>query len=337
MLSEILDDASKEPIRVRFYIDGYHGYLLAKAVAELHRKHWRKVRAAFPKNDPWFEIFDFEQTPERLAEILAGLLEWSVGPIVQSVERKFERYGQPVIPKRDADLLSNPYYRDILGKWRDFDVNEKVLVSVVHDGVVFAPSYDRPQMLRDLQLWEDELTVGTERDQRLIGRIADERRQIENGKFTDTEAFYNALATKTGNLSQYGRRRLQRENTKSVFGEKSVDEDLNSSLWFDAVRTDEQSKIDLFVIVTNDGDHAPHAARLRAAGKRVSIFSFVKKPARALLDAVGKNNVLDLLICSRGFDFSDIWLKNPDAASIQVLQDIRQQWRWWVHNGDVTE
>jgi hypothetical protein len=63
----------------------------------------------------------------------------------------------------------------------------------------------------------------------------------------------------------------------------------------------------------------------------------VEKPARALIDAVGKNNVLDLLTCSRGFDFSDVWLKSPDAPSFQVLQDIQQQWRWWVRNGDVTE
>ncbi len=337
MSSIALRAASIEPIRVRFYIDGYHGYLLAKAVAQLHRNHWQKIREAFPDNDPWFDIFDFNPTPEKLAEILAGLLEWSVGPIVQSVERKFERYGQAVIPRADADLLLNPYYRDIFGKWKDFDASEKVLVSVEHDGVVFAPRYDRLQMLRDLQLWEDELAAGKKNDEDLLGRIADERRQIENGKFTNTEAFYQALATKIGHLSQYGHRHLQRENSKKIFGEKTVDEDLNSSLWFDAVRTDEQSKVDLFVIVTNDGDHAPHAARLRAAGKRVSIFSYVEKPARALIDAVGKNNVLDLLTCSRGFDFSDVWLKSPDAPSFQVLQDIQQQWRWWVRNGDVTE
>jgi uncharacterized LabA/DUF88 family protein len=311
--------------------------LLAKAVAELHREHWRKVRAAFSKNDPRFEIFDFEPTPERLAEILAGLLEWSVGPIVKSVERKFERYGQSVITKPEADMLSNPYYRDIFGQWKDFDASEKVFISVEHDGVVFAPTYDRPQMLRDLQLWENELTTGVKHEKDLLARIAVERRQIESGKFTDTEAFYNALGRKTGNLSQYGQRRLQKENNKSIFVEKSVDEDLNSSIWFDAVRKDEQSKIDLFVIVTNDGDHAPHAARLRAAGKRVSIFSYVEKPARALLDAVGKNNVLDLLTCSRGFDFADVWLKLPDEDSLQFLQDIQQQWHWWVQNGDVIE
>ena len=36
MNPEVLSEASVEDIRIRFYVDGYHGYLLAKAVAAFH-------------------------------------------------------------------------------------------------------------------------------------------------------------------------------------------------------------------------------------------------------------------------------------------------------------
>lgn len=334
MTQDVLRGASIEPVRIRFYIDGYHGYLLAKAVAELHRQHWQKVRLAFPKNHPWFDIFDFTVTPEKLAEILAGLLDWSVGPIVRSVERKFEAYGQAVIPKADADALNNPYYRDIFGYWKDFNASEKVLVAIEHDGIVFAPRYDKLQMLRDLDNLKNQLGE-TEGNTHLVDRLNKERRSIEEGKFSDSEAFYQELGKKVGRLSQFGKRQILRDNSRILFGEKTVDEDLNSSLWFDAITSDASGKIDLFVMLTSDGDHAPHAARLMAAGKRVSIFTYVAEPARALRDAVGNANVLNLLACSHGFDFSEVWLKKQDSYSLEVLQDIQRQWQWWLQHGYV--
>lgn len=330
----LLEVASVETIHARFYVDGYHGYLLAKELASLQIGHWKRVRAEFGSEDRRFEIFDFNPTPEKFAEILSGLLLGTMKRLIaKSAENLFKKNGIEVIPWRLVETLTNPFSRGFFAKHGDFTADGKLYVNIELDGAVFAPAYNRQRLLKELDNWEKEERSKKVPDSDLLSRIALERRTIESGKFEITQRFYGVLAEKLGRLSSNGYLRVERDNSKKLIGEKAVDEDLNSALWSDAW----DRNADLYILVTNDGDHAPHADQLRRKGIRISLVSYKDQPASALQKAIGPENILNFKKDVDGFDFSYLWLKDTDKGSVDALIDIQRQWDLWMREGRIRE
>jgi uncharacterized LabA/DUF88 family protein len=330
MANDPLENASVEQIRVRFYVDGYHSWLLAKELAAHHIKHWRKIQDAFRPNDGWFRIFDFEPQPEKLALILSDAIKSSISSIAVSLENLFRYNGHDVIPLTDVNRLRNPLRVGIFEDEKYNYQNDKLYFEFKTDGVVFAPLFDRERILVDLRKWEVEARNTISPNEDILSRISDEIRRINEGKYQDTQKFYKVLAGELGRLSQEGRLRVEKSNTIKLIVEKSVDEDMNSSIWDDF-----DKDIDLFVIITNDSDHASHLKKLVNRGKRIALMSFTEFPAIALRQAVGDRSILNILKISNPEQVADIWMKIQDQESFQIYRDIQNQYGVWLRDGSV--
>lgn len=330
--AEVLEGAIAQPLRIGFYIDGYHAYLLAKELVGIHLVFLDRIERNY-KGLP--DIFDRSPSPEKLAEIVTGLLLFAEDKIVFNQERLIRVAGGQVIDQATVNGLTSPYRSPlVLGSAAEqVEIEGRVYVEPRSHGTVFCPRYDNAYLVTELDGFINELTVDGGEYAATIAQLKGVRAQILRGDFDKTQRFYDALADDVGGISQRGVLRVSRNTGRRPVEEKGVDGDLLGSLAADAY----SDASDVFVLLTNDSDHAPLAERLMDDGKRVAVVGYTDRPASALRRAVGNHNVLNLLTNERDFDFSPVWLRNADAHSLAILEDIRMQWAWWKANGMISD
>lgn len=323
-----LAGATQFNLRINFYIDGYHSYLLSKKLVGMHLAFLDNIEQHYGRLP---DIFDRKPSPEKLADLVTGLLIFAESSIVSEAESEIAASGQLVISKADVDELNNPYTGP-LSEWRPKIASEgKTYVDPQSFGTVFCPRLDKIRLLTELNEFIETLGIGGTEYQASVGQLQRVRVQLERGNFDRTQRFYDALADEVGDVSQEGVLKLSRSAGRRPIEEKGVDGDLLGALASDAYK----NEADVFVLLTNDSDHAPLAKRLVADEKRVVIIGYADRPSSALCRAVGRKNVLNLLTKERDFDFSPVWLRDEDQRSLSLLEDIRLQWSWWKSHGMV--
>jgi uncharacterized LabA/DUF88 family protein len=321
-----LNGATAVPLRINFYVDGYHAYKLANAAVELHQSFLREVLAHFPGYERYF---DFKPNSRKKAEIVVALLEFAEHLIVAAKEEALAAQGIDILRQDDVRAITNPLFQNIFDS-NPPEADGRTFVHSEPYGIVFRPRFNKTKLLAEVNSFYDELRV----DERTYGPQMAElrtlRKQLERGGFDESQAFYDALADVIGHSSHRGFLKLQRNVERKVeIGEKGVDGDFVTQLVFDAA----DKLADVYVLLTNDGDHAPAAERLCQRGNRVAVVTYGNRPSLALRNAVEAGNFLSLLTDEREFDFDPIWLLEENKKGWGILEDMRMQWDYWQSQG----
>jgi uncharacterized LabA/DUF88 family protein len=331
MLSSKLDplsEANSQPVRIRFYIDGYHSYLLSKEVVGLHRSFLKPILKEYPQ---YSRLFDLNPSPEKRAILILSLLLRAEAIIVSREESSLAEQGLSILTASDVAALENPYRRTVplFDGEKELDDAGQYFIEPWCRGTVFAPNYNKHHLENQINEYVNSLLIDSDYYELVIVELKRIQKDLKDGTFEMSQRFYDALADEIGNVSRRGFLKVSYDVRRKIIEEKGVDGDMIATLASDAYK----GAADVFVLLTNDADHAPLAEQLVHEGKKVIIIGYASRPARALRQAVGDENILNLLTEERDFDFSALWLRSEDADSLRILEDMRIQWQWWKANG----
>lgn len=318
--SEPLASPVARPLRIRFYIDGYYAYLLSQQVIKLHQPWLAKIVDHFPGAA---RLFDTKISPHKEADLVLRLLTYAENELIARREQSLAAKGINVIAQKDVDLANNRFSRRLFGNAESVD--GRAYVEADSFGTVFCPKYDKRRLIQGLEEFRNSLAIEEARYALNIKELGRIQKRLERGDFEWTQHFYDALADRIGDVSNRGDLKLSFNIGRRPIEEKGVDGDFITALAFDAA----DDLANVYVLLTNDSDHAPAAERLVERGKKVILITYSERPARALRSAVGDDNVIDLLTEEREFDFDPIWLLRDDALSLRMLEDMRVQWDHW--------
>lgn len=317
--------AIPHPLRVRFYIDGYHSYLLANAAVDLHRGFLKNMLFHFPEYERYF---DRAPSVEKKAQIVVSMLGYAESLIVTTEESILSAQNLDVLPRQDVARLNNPLIRYFFGQ-KPPNAEGKLFVKADSYGTVFRPRFDKDKIRSEIDSFINELSIDAISYADQLTELKNERLKLDRGRFETSQDFYEALADVIGDTSGQGFLRLNRK-TREI-GEKGVDGDFIAALAFDAA----DRLADVYVLMTNDADHAPAIDRMRQRGDRVAVLTYGNRPAAALRRAAGPQNVLNLLADEREFDFDPIWLLEDNKEGWDILEHMRMQWVDWQMRGIV--
>jgi uncharacterized LabA/DUF88 family protein len=315
-----LAGAVARPLRIRFYIDGYYAYLLSQQVIKLHQPWLKKIVDHFPGAAA---LFDAQISPHKEADLVLRLLTYAENKLIARREQALSAKGINVIAQKDVDLANNRFSRKLFGNAESVD--GRAYVEADSFGIVFCPKYDQRRIIQGLAEFRNALAIEGARYAINIKELSQIQKRVERGDFEWTQRFYDALADRIGDVSDRGDLKLSFNVGRRPIEEKGVDGDFITALAFDAA----DDLADVYVLLTNDSDHAPAAERLVERGKEVILITYSDRPARALRLSVGDDNVIDLLTDEREFDFDPIWLSREDPLSLNMLEDMRMQWIHW--------
>lgn len=306
---------------------------MAQKVVSLHRSFLKDILKYFPN---LYDIFDNNIGPKKHADIIVRSLSYVEDIIADRIEADLISDGVDILPRRDLLFLNNLYTKQLENKeiFNNINPDGKTYLRISSYGAVFCPSYNRAYLEKSLSEYRDALEVDGKYYELAIGEIKNVENQIKRGDFDRTQIYYDALGDSIGDVSQKGYLQISRNIRRKLIEEKAVDGDMISALATDA---GDPPDADVFVLLTNDADHFPQAEALVARGTKVMVIGYAEKPAKALWRAVGNQNILNLLTGEREFDFDPIWLNTQDTHSLQILEDIRQQWHWWKSRGLISK
>lgn len=325
-----LNGATEKLVKVNFYVDGWHSYLMAREVVGLHRSFLKTILKEFPEHS---SIFDMEIGPEKHAQITLSLLNYAEDVIADRIAADLSMDDADVLTRTTVQTLQNPFtptMRAALGLETE-SVEGKTYLRMSSYGAVFCPSYRTSYLEKTVDEFLNTLRVDSKYYELAIEEIKQVQNQIQRGDFDRTQIYYDTLGDRIGDVSQKGYLKVSRNIRRKIIEEKGVDGDMSST--FDEHAGATPPDADVFVLLTNDADHAPHAARFCDKGRRVLVAGYAAQPAWALRRAVGDHNVLNLLTKEREFDFNPIWLKTEDDRSLEILEQMRMQWQWWKSQG----
>jgi hypothetical protein len=313
-------------LRIRFYVDGYHSYLLANAAVDLHRGFLKNMLDHFPE---YSRYFDPAPDVSKKADIVVSLLRYAESRIIATEEGILGAQNRDVLPISDVERLNNSYVRYLFGQEPPQAVG-RIFIQADSYGTVFRPRLDKNKIRSDIDSFINELSIDAGSYAHQLKELDHLRRQLDRGHFDASQNFYDALADIIGDTSESGFLRLSRDARRKIeIGEKGVDGDFVAALAFDAA----DGLADVYVLLTNDADHAPAVDRMQQRGDRVAVVTYGNRPAAALRQAAGQQNVLNLLADEREFDFDPIWLLTDNEEGRNVLEHMRMQWAEWRRRG----
>lgn len=323
---DLMAGAIPHPLRIRFYVDGYHSYLLANAAVDLHRGLLKTMLSHFPQ---WEGYFDPAPGVAKKAKIVTSLLLYAESRITATEESLLSARGLDVMPSKDVASLHNRFIRYFFGD-KPPSADGKVFIKADSYGTVFRPRFDKPKIKAEVDSFINELKIDAALYADQLKELTYISRQLDAGRFEASQDFYDALADVIGDTSERGFLRLSRDARKKIeIGEKGVDGDFVATLAFDAA----DRLADVYVLLTNDADHAPAVDRMRQRGDRVVVVTYGNRPATALRQAAGPENFLTLLQEDREFDFDPIWLLQDNKDGRSLLHDMSMQWEEWRSRG----
>jgi uncharacterized LabA/DUF88 family protein len=338
--SHPLAGALAQPLRVKYYVDGWNSWLFADAAVGVSRSLLEEALSAFPPH--YAELFDFKFTPERKALFVAGCLNQVQRLVVSRLEDTLRASGREVIDQTSASLRLDGWTPPALiaGQERKpFDPTGKTYFNVTLHGTVFFPELRTDDLKRQLRnvMREGLEEFDEARSKYIIKEVKKNLRMLDNGKFLDSQRYYQALGQHIGSVSWKGYYQATKENLKIV-GEKAVDMDMGRAMFHDIYN----DNVDVLILITNDGDFYPAAEEAKAQGKTVICLRHFGPPAKALSRALGDENIIRFYDLNKNsydkyqFDFYyNHFLRSEDERSLAMIDDMRMQYAWWEMTGDI--
>jgi uncharacterized LabA/DUF88 family protein len=338
--SHPLAGALAQPLRVKYYVDGWNSWLFADAAVGVGRSLLEEALSAFPPH--YAELFDFELTPERKALFVAGCLNQVQQLVVSRLEDTLRASGREVIDQHSALQRLGGWTRPALidGQERKpFDPTGKTYFNVKLHGTVFFPELRTDDLKRQLNklLRECQEELDDARSEYIIKTVNKKLQMLDKGKFLESQRYYQALGQHIGSVSWKGYYQATKDNLKIV-GEKAVDMDMGRAMLKDVYN----DNVDVLILITNDGDFYPAAEEAKAQGKAVICLRHFGPPAKALSRALGDENIIRFYDINKNsydkyqFDFYyNHFLRSEDERSLAMIDDMRMQYASWEMTGDI--
>lgn len=335
-----LAGAVVQPLRIRYYIDGWNSFLFSEQAAGVGRSLLEEGLSAFPAH--YAELFDFEFTPERRARFVANCLYRVQHLIVSRHEDALRAAGKEVIDQQTVRLKLSGFQLPLFfeGQKREpFAAEGKTYFEVSLHGTVFCPELNSEALKRQLKglLSACKHKTPADRYKYVVQNIENKLRMLDRGRFHESQRYYLALGKEIGEVSRKGYYQASDENAKIVT-EKAVDMDMGTKMLFDVYN----DQADVFILITNDGDFYPAAEKAREHGKAVFALYPYGTPAKALTQALGDENIIRFYDFEKenyekfAFDFQfSHFLRNEDQSSLQIIEDMERQYAWWEAHGQV--
>ncbi|MGB5778288.1 MAG: NYN domain-containing protein [Allopontixanthobacter sediminis] len=334
-----LADAVPLSLRIKFYVDGYPSYLFADEAAGVSRYLLEEGLRTFPER--YASLFDFELSPEKKARLVANCLHQVAQVLVSREEAVRRAAGVDIIDQHTATgLLSGLSRQTPL-----FDAEKpKVFAGrsyfqIKTEGIVFCPRFEAKKVKAEINklLREYSQRRPEDRHKHVIRNLENHRNLLDTGYYDQSQRYYTALGRELGEASRKGFLRASLDNKEKIIGEKAVDGDMQTRITADAY----SNAADVFVLMTNDGDHYPAAKEAQNLGKTVVVVRHSGTAANALRASLGDENVIQFYGHNRDayhdyqFCFDEIWLRDQNEESVEILEDMRMQYAFWETNGQV--